>query len=699
LTQLLERLWRARGHPPQYLLKRLLEIAAVRLRRPWSKVLPLVVTARSVVKAARADSVDSLWERQQRDVPFFVTPSRREEWTRAFRASYPEAPAAIIAVADRVLRHEFDLLGSGCVNLGPALPWHADFKSGREWPLQFAPDIDYHELDRPTDVKVPWELSRCQHFTALGQAYWLTGDERYAQEFVDEVTDWIRRNPWCHGVNWACAMDVALRAVSWIWGFYYMSGSAACRSPVFRGEFLRALYLHGEHVETYIERVDVNGNHYLCDGVGLVFVGAFFRSTRKGQRWLCLGREIIHDEMFNQTTEDGVDFEKSTAYHRLVLEAFLTCGVLLDLHGDPLSSAWRARLERMLEFVDAYVKPDGLVPLIGDADDGRVQKLGPQPMTDHRYLLSAGAVLFGRGDFKRSARRFWEESFWLLGPDAAARFSGLTTPSSASGSKAFPEGGFYVLRADRAHVIVDCGEVGMQGRGGHGHNDILSFELWLDGTNFVTDCGAYLYTASREWRNRFRSTAFHNVVQVDGEELNRFLAPDNMWRLRDDARPRDVVWEPGDRVDYFRGSHSGYRRLSPPVAVTREIALLKGGPDVLVRDSIDATGSRELTWRFHLDPDVNAEIHRGDVRLAAARGEAWLQLASAAGGLTMTIENGWASPSYGVRAGIRVVTLRGRVALPQVVSFRFGLVRVPLDRLQALVASLPSGTPASLVET
>src|SRR5206468_3500650 len=84
-----------------------------------------------------------------------------------------------------------------------------------------------------------------------------------------------------------------------------------------------------------------NGNHYLCDGAGLVFLGAFFRSTGKGQRWLTLGREIVHDEMFNQTTVDGVDFEKSTAYHRLVLEAFLTCGLPLDLHGDPLSCGWR----------------------------------------------------------------------------------------------------------------------------------------------------------------------------------------------------------------------------------------------------------------------------------------------------------------------------------------------------------------------
>ncbi len=664
------------------------------MRRPWAAILPRIVTARSVVRAAGAGSVDSLWERQQRDVPFFVTPSRRVEWTQSFRARFPDTPGVIVAEADRVLRHEFDMLGSGCVNLGARLPWLTDFKSGREWPLEFSPNINYQELDRPTDIKIPWELSRCQHFTALGQAYWLTGDERYAQEFVDEVLDWIARNPWGHGVNWACAMDVALRAVSWIWGFYYMSGSAACASPAFRSEFLRVLYLHGQFVETYIERADLNGNHYLCDGVGLVFIGAFFRTTKNGERWLTLGRGIIFDEIFSQTTEDGVDFEKATAYHRLVLEAFLTCGLLLDLHGEPPAPAWRTRLERMFEFVEAYVKPDGLVPLIGDADDGRVQKLGPQSLTDHRYLLSTGAVLFGREDFKRGAQRFYEESFWLLGPDGAAAFDNVSAPPSPLQSKAFAAGGFYVLRSDRAHVIVDCGEVGMQGRGGHGHNDILGFELWLDGTNFVTDCGSYLYTSSPDWRNRFRSTSFHNVVQVGDEEINRFLVPDNLWQLRDDARPLDAVWRPGDRVDYFRGSHSGYLRLIPPVAVTREIALLKEGPDLLIRDSIDATGIRDLTWRFHLDPSVVAVIEGSDVRLAAPGREAWLQLASA-GGLRLTIEDGWASRSYGVRAAISVVTLQGRVALPQVVSFRFGLVRLPLDRLRGVSASLPSDIPAS----
>ncbi len=136
------RVRRASRRSPQYLLKRVLEIVVVRLRRPWASILPRIVTASSVVKAVGAESVDALWERQQQ-APFFVAPSDREEWARTFRARFPDAQPLVVAAADQAVRHEFDLLGSGPVDLGPSLPWHTDFKSGREWPLQFSPNLNY----------------------------------------------------------------------------------------------------------------------------------------------------------------------------------------------------------------------------------------------------------------------------------------------------------------------------------------------------------------------------------------------------------------------------------------------------------------------------------------------------------------------------------------------------------------------------
>jgi len=106
-----------------------------------------------------------------------------------------------------------------------------------------------------------------------------------------------------------------------------------------------------------------------------------------------------------------------------------------------------------------------------------------------------------------------------------------------------------------------------------------------------------------------------------------------------------------------------------------------------------------LIWRFHLDPDVTAEIAGPDIRLSTNGRAAWLQPISIPTELTVTVEDGWLSPSYGVRSAIRVVVLRGRVGLPQTAMFRFGLAQLTADRLQALGALMPSGVPASLVGT
>ena len=658
-----------------------------RSRRPWAYLYPRLLTERALLSSLGARDVDTLWDELARQ-PFFVSAADRARVAARFLAEYPESRDGVVQAGDAALRHEFDLLGSGPRRLGASLPWHTDFKTGREWPLAYCGDIEYNELDRPTDVKVPWELSRCQHFTRLGQAYWLTADDRYAAEFVAESTDWIAANPLSYGVNWACAMDVALRAVSWIWGFHFFAASDACRDTRFRSRFLNALFLHGEFVVKHLEKADVNGNHYVCDGVGLVFLGCFFRRAHRATAWRALGRAIVEQEIFKQTTADGVDFEQSTAYHRLVLEAFLTSYELLRRHGEDVPQACWHRLERMCEFVQAYTKPDGRAPLIGDADDGRIQMLGTQAVGDHRYLLSSAAALFFRGSFKTSAGRCWEETFWLLGADATDRFRAIEADDAPPGSLAFAEGGFYVLRTRHAHMIADCGDVGMHGRGGHGHNDILSFELFLNGFNVVTDCGAYLYTASREWRNRFRSTAFHNTLQVDDEELNRFVGPDALWQLRYDAKPLDAALHVGDRVDCFRGAHSGYARLAARVSHTRECVVDKWLPRMLLRDVVDGDGDHILVWRFHLDPAVTPEVDGRDARLSRGGKIVWLLPDATAARFPLSLEPGWVSPSYGVKVPTTVLVWRATAHLPLDTSFLFAESRLTSDERRAVSVEL-----------
>ena len=680
---------RALRKPPGYLAARVVQAIRRRLQRLLAPALPGLVTERLLLRQAGEPDINMLWNSLAAR-PFFVGPERRASWVPVFSHEYTASCERVIADADRALRHEFDLLGSGPVKLGAQIPWRTDFKTGRTWPLQYCRDIQYDELDWSSDVKVPWELSRCQHFVRLGQAYWLTGDDRYAAEFVAEIRSWIDANPYAWSINWACAMDVALRAVSWIWGFYFMADAPACRSAEFRTLFLRNLFLHGEFVATHLEKADLNGNHYLCDGVGLVFVGCLFGGMARGRKWQRIGRELVISEIFKQVTPDGVDFEQSTAYHRLVLEAWATAFLLLEAHGEPIpADAW-TRLERMCEYVDAYTKPDGLAPLVGDADDGRVQILGTARTGDHRYLLSSAALMFDRPSFKARAGCFWDESFWTFGPEGLDRFRAMPAEPDPLRSVAFNDGGFYVLRSESAHVFIDCGDVGMRGRGGHGHNDILSFELFLNGFNVVSDCGAYLYTASREWRNRFRSTAFHNGLQVDDQELNRFIGPDFLWQLCNDSHPVQASLSGGSRVDSFRGAHDGYERLDQPVTHTRDYLLDRQGPRVLVRDTLTGRGEHEFAWRFHLDPAVRPAPHGSDVRLTVGDRDVWLLPDEHAAGLAFEIEDGWVSPSYGVRVPTRVLVWRGRAVVPLQVSYLFAESCLAADERVRATSALSS---------
>ncbi len=346
-------------------------------------------------------------------------------------------------------------------------------------------------------------------------------------------------------------MDVALRAVSWIWGFYFFGDADACRSAAFRASFLRALFMHGAFIASHLERGDVNGNHYLCDAVGLVFLGTFFRATSQGRSWLQIGKDIVDTEIFKQTSEDGVDFEKSTAYHRLVLEAFLTSHLLLErsrraavaavaraprAHGRVRRGVHQARWHRPAHRRRRR-RPGAEAGSAGHqrspvSAGGRRRAVQPRRLQARERRLRRRGVLAARG---RSGRR------------PSTRSTRRTAPVE---SKAFDDGGFYVLRTDRAHVIVDCGEVGMHGRGGHGHSDITSLEIWLDGMNLVSDCGAYLYTASRDWRNRFRSTAFHNVRagRRRGAESADFTRPSLAAPRRCAAAGRRVALGRGRRL-------------------------------------------------------------------------------------------------------------------------------------------------------
>ena len=100
------------------------------------------------------------------------------------------------------------------------------------------------------------------------------------------------------------------------------------------------------------------GNHYLSDIVWLVYLVIFFQETKEGKKWLEKGLSALKEEMEFQVYEDGVDFEGSISYHRLVTERFLSATLLCLKNSITFQDWYMARLEKMIEFVMYYTKPD-----------------------------------------------------------------------------------------------------------------------------------------------------------------------------------------------------------------------------------------------------------------------------------------------------------------------------------------------------
>jgi len=694
--------------PPRALIARAAARGGRILRRRWrrerDRLLGTGISDRQLRAALRPDLGDErrlIAHRRSPGVPGFLSPADFAAVIAAAERHGPGATARTVAAADRACAHVFDLLGSGPVPLGPAIDWHTDFKSGHRYdPREHSTRMSPASHPGGHDIKVPWELSRCQHLAWLGQAWQLTGEERYPREFVAQVGSWIESNPRSFGVNWVCTMDVAIRAVNWLWAWHALAGSPAL-SDDFVLRFEKSLLAHGRHVLGNLERAGrVTHNHYLSDVSGLAVLGFLCPEFREAPRWRDVALRELWREMEKQVHADGVDFEASVSYHRLVTELCLVPILLCRRHGVRVPGPVMARLERMIEFVLHGMRPDGGMPLFGDCDNGRLLRLkawdgDEREWSDHRHLLAVGAVLFRRDDFGRAAGDQWEEALWLLGEDAV-RFKealdGRPAVASEPDSRRFPDGGFCFLRGGGSYVAVDAGDVGQGGVGGHAHNDTLGFEFATPGGPWVLDPGSGVYTADYATRNRLRSSRSHPVLVVDGHELNRFDER-KLFAMRDDARPVVERWDHSEERDLLVARHRGYERLRPPVSVRRTFRLDRGSGALLVMDEVAGAGRHAFALALPLAV-AGLELE-GPVARArrAGTGERLAVCVLADGGdAALSVAEGSTAPGYGTVRPAPVLEIAGafagRLRLSVLLVPEPGPVAAPVPELLALAGRM-----------
>jgi len=546
------------------------------------------------------------------------------------------------AVAD----HRLTLFDLDNVDLGRPINWNYEFKAGKPTPMIFAPDIDYRDYSLTGDCKFVWEPSRHHHLVTLGRAFRYTGDERYAEELLNQLESWMEQCPYGVGMQWRSPLELAIRLINWVWALELIRPSAAL-SDQRRERIAASAYRHLWDITRKYSRFSSANNHLIGEAAGVFIGSSYFHALRGASRWRAQSREILHREISTQTYADGGNREQALGYHLFVLQFFLLAGLVARHRGEDFDAGYWSRLERMFDYVAALLDGDDLSPTYGDGDDGYVLDLGDR-LGNPFSLMAIGAVLFRRGDFKTLAGAIGEPVFWMLGPEAASRFEQIRPKEAAWESHALNNSGIYLLRqggrdaGGRLSVTFDCGDLGFGAIAAHGHADALSVTLRAGGHDILVDPGTYDYFTYGPWRTYFRSTRAHNTVVVDDADQSEMLGS-FLWGRR--AQARCLKWEPFSGGGLVIGEHDGYHGLFDPVTHRRTVRVDGDRPEVTVTDDINSRGRHDVAMHWHLGERCRvASCRENCIEVNYAGGRATIVLDPL---LTVTTITGSADPILG----------------------------------------------------
>jgi len=422
----------------------------------------------------------------------------------------------------------------------------------------FFADIKYS--DRQPDIRALWEPARLQHLVILMKYIsqikesFYTDEVEIIERFVkDSVINWIHDNPFSFGPHYISAMECGLRVPVF---FYFLKSIDNLDVHEYQ-LILDTIYKHGWLISKRLSLYSSLGNHTITESVGLTFAGAVFRNTKEGQKWLNTGRELLKQELYYQIKEDGGPAEHSFNYHRFILDLYWFAINFLEKNNLYKCGEFKERLKQGERFIGAFEDvPNGMLPTIGDSDDGHAIAPGIHPRK--------------------------------------------TVPDKKNKKlQTFPTSGYTIINSINSVLTFDHGPLGMPPLYNHGHADALSVTLSVYGKEMLVDPGTYRYNGEPEFRKYFKGTRAHNTITIDG--LDQAVQDTSfIWSQPYKAKLVKSVEENGDV--FLKAEHDGYMIKKEPVRHSRAIYNYDG-INFLVKDTFSGKGIHTFELNYHLHPD------------------------------------------------------------------------------------------------
>lgn len=366
------------------------------------------------------------------------------------------------------------------------------------------------------------------------------------------IEDWMKFNDLLRGPSWD-PYPISLRAREWMEWMSAHPDIPQERKQKILGSLVRQINHLAAHPEIHLQ-----GNHLLENAITLCWAALRLEGTAR-DRWHSLGLDLLEETIDEQILPDGTHEERSPMYQALISETLL----------------------RLSE-----VAKDSAFP-------------GAHRI--HEMALSAGSRMIRSLSHQKHPDGDWAQfNDCALGvaptlAELLSRFS-LPEPEEVDGLWLLPEAGYGGWRDTSGNsLIMDGGPLGPDCQPGHGHADVLSFELSTGGRRLICDTGVYTYEPGPV-RTADRCTAAHNTIHVDRWEQAE------LWdSFRCGARP--LVDPLKTRQDGLQASLQS-RWPGGPVFHRREVRI--GDREFLFRDHLKAPHGRNARLMLHLAPGVIA---------------------------------------------------------------------------------------------
>lgn len=399
-----------------------------------------------------------------------------------------------------------------------------------------------------------FNLHYLEFLIPLAAAYQEGKDVRYYECFRKYCCRWIEDNREGTGDGWH-PYTISLRLTN-LWICLDGFGEIVRKDSEFFTELNNSMYAQYLHLQKKLE-LHLLGNHYFENLKAVVLGALYFKEPG-----ICNVYKLkLQKEMEEQILPDGVHYERSLMYHKIVLEDLMRVAKAVRLADQIWYGEILAVLQKMADAMYSLEAGMGHTPLFNDAGDNVAR-----PM----YSLLAA---------------LWEE-FQIM-PEY---------------KQAFRQAGYYCLREQGLKILLDAGEIAPSYMPGHGHCDALSFELSCEGHPVFVNSGTGQYQGGL--RSYFRSTAAHNTVVVDGEEQSECWGEHRVAR-----RIRNVS---GDcKESWVEGSFTTWtgkrleRRISIAESVLPKENCLKPSRGIVLRVCDKVNGYARAY--FHLAPEYEYE--------------------------------------------------------------------------------------------